>query len=108
MQSNYPVFCSSITCILGDTTLAKDVMKVPNSPLIPSLTCILGDTTWAEVVANVTKDPFVISLSGPGYKISFCNQFNLYSRATTWVKDVAQVPNKTFIPRLTCILGDTT
>jgi hypothetical protein len=89
MQTNYPVFCSSITCILGDTTLAKDVMKVPYSPLIPCLTCILGDTTWAKVVANVTKDPVVISLSGPGYKRSFSNQCNLYYRATTRVKDVA-------------------
>jgi hypothetical protein len=102
------MYCSSIACCLGDTTLAKDVTKVPNSPLIPCLTCILGDTTWAKVVAKVTKDPSVISLSGPGYKRSFSNQCNLYYRATTWVKDVVKIPNNPIIPSLTCILGATT
>ncbi len=59
-------------------------------------------------MAKVTKDPSVISLSGQGYKRSFHNQFTLYTRATTWVKDVAKVPNNPIIPSLTCILGATT
>jgi hypothetical protein len=55
-------------------------------------------------MAKVTKDPSVISLSGHDYKRSLCNQFNLYSSATTWVKIVAKVTNENPIISVTCII----
>ena len=56
MQTNYPMFCSGIPWILGDTTFAKVVAKVTKDPPIISLTCILEDTIWTKNVVK-TQEP---------------------------------------------------
>jgi hypothetical protein len=53
-----------LTCTLGAIVWAK--------VLIPSLTCILGSTSWAYSVAKVPSDPVIPRFPGNTWK---CNLF---------------------------------